>query len=178
MAITITILTIRSATITTSPVNAVYNSDADLVITLKDEQGNPLANAPILVYITDLKSYSTDANGQAKVSTKGLAANTYEASIIFVGNENYTGSVASEKITINPLPCELTVNGIIITTYNVNKNLVISLKDSNGNALSGVEVNVNLGSDVKYTTDKNGQIKVNVAIGSENLYCQNKHCKQ
>ena len=41
--------------------------------------------------------------------------------------------------------------------------MVITLKDSKGNAISGVSVTVNLNGARTYTTDKNGQIKINVA---------------
>ena len=157
-----TVRTITPTTIITSPVNTTYNSDDKLIITLKDDLGNPIANTSMFVYITELENYTTDSNGQVNVSLKGLDANTYEALIIALGNENYTGSSASEQIIINPQPCQLTANAVS-TTYNVNKDLVITLKDKNGNALSGVQITVNLGSDVKYTTDKNGQVKVNVA---------------
>ncbi len=43
------------------------------------------------------------------------------------------------------------------------KKLVITLKNNQGKALSGVKVTVNLNGAKKYTTDKNGQIKINVA---------------
>ena len=51
----------------------------------------------------------------------------------------------------------------VTTTYNVNKYLTITLKDIYGRALSGVSVTVTLGSAKTYKTNKNGQIKINVA---------------
>jgi predicted outer membrane repeat protein len=58
----------------------------------------------------------------------------------------------------------------VTTTYNVNKNLIVTLKDGDGNALSGVNVTVNINGDRTYTTDKNGQIKVNVANFVPKIY--------
>ena len=48
----------------------------------------------------------------------------------------------------------------VTTTYNVNKNLVITLKDTKGTPLTGVKVTVDLNGAKTYTTDKNGQVKV------------------
>jgi hypothetical protein len=50
----------------------------------------------------------------------------------------------------------------VTAVYNNNKYLVISLKDGNGRAISGAKVTVTLASAKTYTTDKNGQIKINV----------------
>lgn len=44
--------------------------------------------------------------------------------------------------------------------YNVYKNLVITLKDSKGNPISGVKLSVNLGKTRTVTTNKKGQAKV------------------
>ena len=63
---------------------------------------------------------------------------------------------ASEKKDTN-----LTASGIT-TTYNVNKNLVITLKDSAGKALSGLKITVDLNGAKNYTTDSNGQVKIAV----------------
>ena len=50
----------------------------------------------------------------------------------------------------------------VTTTYNVNKNLIITLKDSKGNPISGAKLTVNLNGAKKYTTDKKGQVKIAV----------------
>ena len=59
----------------------------------------------------------------------------------------------ASKITASP----------VTTTYNVGKYLVITLKDSNGKSISGAVLTVNLGGSKKYTTNDNGQVKINVA---------------
>ena len=51
----------------------------------------------------------------------------------------------------------------VTANYNVNKDLVISLTDSQGRPLNGVSVSVNINGNKAYATDKNGQIKINVA---------------
>ena len=79
------------------------------------------------------------------------------------GTGSVTGTLGKAKFTVNieveKLPTKITVKSIS-TVYNVNKYLVITLKDSLGNPIKGVKVAVNLKGSKYYTTDKNGQIKV------------------
>ena len=80
----------------------------------------------------------------------------YQVSASYYGL--YDVTVKNATIAIK-LKTELTSNAIT-TTYNINKNLVITLKDSTGKALSGVSVTVDLNGAKTYATDKNGQVKV------------------
>ncbi|WP_407410721.1 right-handed parallel beta-helix repeat-containing protein [Methanobrevibacter sp.] len=79
----------------------------------------------------------------------------YQVSASYYGL--YDVTVKNATIAIK-LKTELTSNAIT-TTYNINKNLVITLKDSTGKALSGVSVTVDLNGAKTYATDKNGQVK-------------------
>ena len=160
MSITITKCTTQ---LTAPEVTTTYNVNKDLEITLKDSQGNPLSDMEITVDLNGAKNYTTDSNGQIKVPTKGLNAGTYTAKITFAGNENYTESNTTAKVTVNKDSTKLTASAVT-TTYNVAKNLVITLKDSAGKALSGMQIVAKLGSTTKKAkTDKNGQAKINVA---------------
>ena len=58
----------------------------------------------------------------------------------------------------------------VTTTYNVGKNLVITVKDENGKPINDAVLTVNLGSTKKYTTDANGQVKINVATLTPKTY--------
>jgi hypothetical protein len=102
-------------------------------------------------------------NGTAIATISGLN-NTSTAYVLFLGDDNYDMGFASVNITVLPAKVNVTITaGPVTATYNINKNLVITLKDANGKVLSGVKVIVNLNGAKTYTTDKNGQIKVNVA---------------
>ena len=110
----------------------------------------------------------------AKIGNESAAVNNYTIVIPLLAVGNYTLTVATipdanhlavnktVTITVNKLKTQLTANAVT-ATYNVNRNLVVTLKDSNGNALSGVKLTLNLNGVKTYATDKNGQIKVNVA---------------
>ena len=76
-----------------------------------------------------------------------------------MADANHNNITKNTTITVNKLKTELTGNAIT-TTYNINKDLVITLKDRTGKALSGVKVTVDLNGVKTYATDKNGQVKV------------------
>ena len=142
-------------------ITVIYNMGGDLAITLKDVCGNPLANQILLVDFNGEKIYDfTDSNGTIKVPLKGLAANTYAARIVFMGNDDYNGSDANATVTVKKDGTSLSADAVT-TTYNINKDLVVTLKDSNGKAINGVKVTVVLNSKTyTATTDANGQLKV------------------
>ena len=74
-------------------------------------------------------------------------------------DDNHNAVTKTAKISVNKIKTELSVDAIT-TTYNINKDLIITLKDSNGKVLSGVKVSVDLNGVKEYTTDSNGQVKV------------------
>ena len=77
-------------------------------------------------------------------------------------SSNTTINVIKEKTTITAKP--------ISTIYSVGKNLIITLKDQNGKAIKNATLTVNLGSAKKYTTDANGQVKINIATLTPKTY--------
>ena len=88
-----------------------------------------------------------------------LDVGTYNLTITAIPDENHNAVNKTVTITVNKAKTQIAANAIT-TTYNINKDLVVTLKDSNGKALSGVKVTVNLNGAKTLTTDKNGQIKV------------------
>ena len=69
------------------------------------------------------------------------------------------GNNQNENVSSSPISTTISASAMTIV-YNQNKILVATLKDTNGNAIAGVNVFINI-MGVKYplTTDKNGQIK-------------------
>ena len=97
------------------------------------------------------------------ITVVGLGAGKYAITIINNGNNIYDASNDTQTFTVSKVATRIAATGVS-ATYNVAKDMVITLTDSEGKALSGVKVTVNLGSEKKYTTDKDGKIKV--AVGS------------
>ncbi|MBR4447889.1 hypothetical protein [Methanobrevibacter sp.] len=96
------------------------------------------------------------------ITVSGLNVGTYILRVTTITDSNHNNVTKNATITVNKLKTQLTAKEVK-TTYKVNKNLVITLNDSQGKPLSGVKVSVNLKGTKTYTTDKNGQIKINVA---------------
>ena len=137
-----------------------YNIDKNMTITLKDILGNPLINQVLLVELNGAKTFDlTGSDGSIKVPVKGLPVSTYDVKIIFMGNDNYEGSDAAATLIINKDSTILSADSIT-TTYNVNKGLVISLKDSRGNPVGGALISVDLGGVKTFTTDSKGKVRI------------------
>ena len=151
-----------NSTIKSSDVSTIYNEDKYLVVNLTDVNGMALSGVELTITLDTVKNYTTDEKGQVKINVANLLPKTYEAYISFAGNENYLPSSSTAKVTVNKISTSITASGVT-TIYNKNKYLVIKLVDGKGKALSGVKVKVTLGSVKTYTTDKNGQIKINIA---------------
>ena len=93
------------------------------------------------------------------ITVSVLNAGTYTLTVTTIADANHNNVTKTATITVNKLKTELTASAVT-TTYNINKDLVITLKDSTGNALTGVKVTVDLNGAKEYTTDSNGQVKV------------------
>ena len=111
----------------------------------------------------NLRITSTNGDVDTNMVTFGDSIK-YTATGVGIGSvtADFMNVAASAILTVNKVKTVLTANAVT-ATYSTNKNLVITLKDDKGKALSGVKVTVNLNGAKTYTTDKNGQIKINVA---------------
>ena len=96
------------------------------------------------------------------ITVSGLDLGTYTLTVTTIADANHYSVTKNATITVNKINTQISAKAVT-TTYKTNKNLVIALKDRNGRALSGLKVTVNLNGAKTYTTDKNGQIKINVA---------------
>ena len=63
------------------------------------------------------------------------------------------------NVTVSKISTEIE-SSAVTTVYNVDKNLIVTLKDANGKPISGASITVDLNGDKTYTTDKNGQVTV------------------
>ena len=93
------------------------------------------------------------------ITVIGLDAGKYTIRIANNESDLYHGSGDAQNFTVNMNPSKIAASNIS-ATYNINKNLLITLTDANGNPLSGAKVTVNLNGAKEYTTDSNGQVKV------------------
>ena len=126
--------------IAASAITATYNINKDLVITLKDSNGNAIAGVKITVDLNGVKTYTTDNNGQIKVSTKGLVPKVYTAAISYAGDNNYVGSTGTAKVTVNKATPKIIAKKKTYTAKSKKKKFKITLKDNTGKPIKNVKV--------------------------------------
>ena len=146
-----------------------YGSGEKLTFNLTTDSGIPVnnGNISISVYFKDNNSW---VGNYSCLSGEGWAVSLPVGSYYANFTTEYAGFQAINRtITINKAKTELTAKAIT-ATHNSNKKLIISLKDVNGKPLSGLKLTVKIKSDKTYTTDANGQIKINVANLVPNTY--------
>ena len=89
------------------------------------------------------------------ITVIGLDAGEYTITIINNESRIYHQSNDTKTFTVNKQATSITAADVS-TTYNINKNLVITLKDAKGKAIANAKVTVDLNRAKTYTTDKNG----------------------
>ena len=133
---TVTVNEKKSIIISAPDVTKYYKGSERLVVTVTDNEGNPLSNKSVNININN-KDYArtTDANGTASMAL-GLPSNVYNASIM-VDNET-----ANSVVTILP-----TVNGTdVVKMYRNGTQYYATFRDSQGKYLANgtaVKFNIN-----------------------------------
>ena len=134
----------------------------NFTVKLSTDQG-PISNASVEIKIGNkVFNVVTDANGNANLPIN-LSVGKYDVSVSYKGSPSNVPANKTTTLTVNKASVKLTAASVS-TIYNKNKNLVITLKDRKGNPIKGVQLTVKIGSSTKkYKTDKNGQVKINIA---------------
>ena len=141
---------------------AEYDSAAkNIVATVKDAKGNAVKGIKVGFDIDGVKYVLTDANGQAKYSTTGLAKKVYDVGIMAYSNGIYRDSnVQNVTVDLTRISTSLTAYDVT-TIYKGGKSLVATLKDNSGKAISGARVTIRIGDVTKIlTTDNDGQVSL------------------
>jgi hypothetical protein len=144
--------------ITANDVTTTYNSNKDLVITLKDSTGKALSGVKVTVDLNGAKTYTTDSNGQVKVPTKGLAPKTYTVKIAFNGNTKYVKSVKEVKVTVKKAKPKITAKKKTFKAKTKTKKYSITLKDNTGKPIKNAKVTLKVkGKTYKAKTNSKGK---------------------
>lgn len=102
-------------------------------------------------------------NGAFTYSIPNLNVGNYTVEALYSGDSDTGASIASAKFTVGKLNTKIDA-GSVSAYYQANKNVVATLKDSNGNALASMKITVILNGKTKtYTTDSKGRISVPVS---------------
>jgi len=144
--------------ITGSAITATYNVNKYLVITLKDGTGKALSGVKVTVNLNGAKTYTTDSNGQIKVSTKGLAPKAYTAKVAFNGDAVYDKSAKDIKVTVKKATPKLTAKKKTFKRSVKVKKYSIVLKNNVGKAIKKAKVTIKIGKKTfKAKTNSKGK---------------------
>ena len=159
--------TVKTATIIVDKINtelsakgitATYNVAKNLVVTLKDANGNAVSNAKITIKLNGKStSVTTDKNGQAKLAIK-LPANKYTATITFDGDSDYIKSATTAKVVVKKASSKIVAKKKTFKAKTKTKKYAITLKDGKGKAIKKVKVTIKVGKKTfKAKTNSKGK---------------------
>ena len=158
----ITVNTVQTQ-LTASGVTTTYNVNKDLIITLKDDKGNPLSGAEISVDLNGVKHYTTDKNGQVRVDVSRLVPKTYTAKITVSQSKNYITSSASATVTVKKATPKLTAKAKTFKKSVKTKKYTITLKDNRNRAIKNAKVTIKVNKKT-YTAKTNAKGKATFKI--------------
>ena len=149
--------------ISVGSVTTTYNTNKDLVITLKDSKGIALSGATVIVDLNGAKTYTTDKNGQIIINVGKMLPKTYTAKITFNGNNNYNLSSASVKVTVKKAKAKITAKKKTFKRKVKTKKYTITLKNNVGKAIKKAKVIIKINKKT-YTAKTNAKGKATFKI--------------
>jgi predicted outer membrane repeat protein len=163
---TVNVIVNKLDTILTIPdVITVYNTSGKVVATLKDSLGNVVSGVNVKIVVGSLsKTAKTNKNGRVSMDISSLEPGEYMISANSSATSKiYNEAKATAKVTVNKIDTTLTIPDVV-TVYNTSGKVVATLKDSYGNALSGVNVKIVVGDLTKTAkTNKNGRVALDIS---------------
>lgn len=110
----------------------LYGLDKYLVITLKDEENQPITGEVLVVKILGNSiNYITDANGQVKIKVPTSGPKTYTARIKYAGSDKFRVSSASAKVTVKKAIPSITAKSASYKLQVKAKKYTVSLMNQN-----------------------------------------------
>ncbi|WP_458405758.1 hypothetical protein [Methanobrevibacter sp.] len=146
--------------LTISVANIIEGADAVIVITT-----NNTFSGNVAVQIGEAKYNVSVVNGDGNKSVSDLGVNNYTAIATFDATDVFTASTKNTTFVVNPKVATALSASPVTTTYATSKNVVVTLKDANGNVLAGKKVTIVLNGASK-TVNTNGKGQATLAIGT------------
>ena len=108
-------------------------------------------------------TYTSSNNSVATVDKNGIVTAVGEGTAVItveVGDDEiYAKNSTTVNVTVSKVSTEIE-SSAVTTVYNVDKNLIVTLKDANGKPIRGANITVDLNGEKTYTTDEKGQVTV------------------
>ena len=140
--------------------------------TLKDSNGNPLANKTVKVGLNGkIYTRTTNETGGIGVLMKTAISGRYTFAVSFLGDDNYNASFAVALCTVNKQTPKLTTSSKTYKASAKTKTLSATLKTKAGNPLKGktIKFTVN-GKTYSATTNSKGVASVKVSLSKKGSY--------
>ncbi|MBE6497102.1 MAG: hypothetical protein E7Z81_02290 [Methanobrevibacter sp.] len=147
--------TAKSDTQITFSGNTSLDNGDSINFTLKDAQGNPLANQNVSILFEgngNVEKYSiiTDSQGKGSLVLNNEGSGNYTISVSFAGDDKYNSCSATQKITVGE---QNTANN----DYSSSDSASQSTSDSSYSSSSSSS-NVNYDSELNVNYDSNGRV--------------------
>ena len=153
-------------------VTAAPSGNGSFEINLRTAGGMPLANQVVkVVFNNQMYELTTDAKGVALLPFALNKGGTYNVEVFYLGDDDYRGSDASAKITINKIATKTTASAKTYLATAKTKSFTATLKDANGNVLANKKVTFTVNGKT-YTTNTNakGVATVKLALTAAKTY--------
>ena len=146
-------------------VTTVYNTNKNIVVTLKEVNGNAIANAKVTVTLNGKATVlTTNANGQATLAIPAnLVPNTYVVNIAYDGDATHIKSTASTKVIVKKATVKLTAKNKKFKAKKKVKKYTVTLKDNKGKAMKKVKLTLKV-KGKKFTAKTNAKGKATFKI--------------
>lgn len=147
-------------TIVAPSVTTTYQVGKNLVVTLKEVNGNAIANAKVTVTFNGKATVlTTDANGQATLAIPAnLVPKTYAVSISYDGDATHLKSTANTNVVVKKATVKLTTKKKTFKAKVKTKKYTVTLKDNKGKAMKKVKLTLKVkGKTYKATTNAKGK---------------------
>jgi len=152
-----------STELSTNKVSATYNSDVDLVITLKDSFDRAVKGVRLSTNIKGFESLTTDSNGQARIPIGKLDPKEYTVKITFSGDSKYLESSKTVKFTVMKATPKLTAKAKAFKKSVKTKKYSVVLKTNHNKAMKNVKVTLKINRKT-FTAKTNGNGKATFKI--------------
>ena len=153
-------------------VTAAPSGNGSFEITLRTAGGMPLANQVVkVVFNNQMYELTTDAKGVALLPFALNKGGIYNVEVFYLGDDDYRGSDASAKLTINKIATKTTAAGKTYLATAKTKSLTATLKDAKGNVLANKKVTFTVnGKTYTATTNAKGVATVKLALTAAKTY--------
>ncbi len=142
-----------------SDVKTTYGTGKNIVVQLKDINGNPLVGRTVTVKLNG-KNYQGNigSDGRASIAIPAtLAVKTYTATISYAGETGILAKASSIKVTVNKATPKLTASKKTFKVKDKTKSYVVTLKTDKNKAYSNKKVTITVGGKTYSATTKKGK---------------------